>query len=125
MFAASGPKSSYEPRNRLSKPWASGPELALEPLGGLLQRARVGAGREALPAAVTDDERDVGALVALARDPVGDRQGGVQDRAGRDSGEDALMLDEFAGAPQRVVGRHREPGGEHRVVVELGDEALV
>ena len=38
----------------------SGPELALQRGGGLLERARVGAGGEVLPAPVGDDERDIG-----------------------------------------------------------------
>ena len=44
---------------------ASGPELALEPVLGLVDGALVGAGGEVLPAAVADDEGDVGALPAL------------------------------------------------------------
>ena len=50
----------------------SGPELALEPLLGLVDGALVGAGGQVLPAAVADDERDVGALAGL------DRLGGLR-----------------------------------------------
>ena len=56
---------------------------------------------------------------------VGDAERGVQDRAGRDAGEDALALDQLAGAADGVVRADREPGVEQRRVVELGDEALV
>ena len=51
----------------LAAPRCSGPELALEPLGGLLQRAGVGTGRQVLPAAVADDEHHVGPLAGLQR----------------------------------------------------------
>ena len=74
----------------------SGPQLALELLGGLLQRAGVGAGRQVLPAAVAHDERAVGALAVV--DALGDRQRRMQDRAGGDPGEDALVVDQVAGA---------------------------
>src|SRR5690606_31038281 len=73
---------------------------------------------------VGDDERDVGALPR--RDGLGRHaQRRVQHRAGGDTRENALLRDEFAGAPDRVVGAHREAGGQHVRVVELGDEALV
>ena len=49
----------------------------------------------------------------------------MQDRAGRDAGEDALLLDQLAGAPQRVLGSDGEPGVEHGGVVQLRDEAFV
>ncbi len=54
-----------------------------------------------------------------------DADRGVQRRAGGDAGEDAFLGEEFAGAADRVLGADREAGGEHRLVVELGDEALV
>jgi hypothetical protein len=49
----------------------------------------------------------------------------VQDRAGRDAGEDALLLDQLAGAAQRLARADGEAGRQHRAVVELGHEALV
>ena len=101
-----------------------GPELALERGGRLVERAGVGAGGEVLPATVADDEDDVGP--AAGRDLlVGDPERGVQDRAGRDPGEDALALHQLAGAVDGVVGAHAEARVQQRGVVELGDEALV
>src|SRR5690349_3349331 len=101
------------------------PELALERLDGLFRGGgRVDAGGEVLPAAVGDDERDVGALSRLDRFPA-DADGRVQGRAGGDAREDALLLEEFTGAGDRVGGADREAAGEDGGVVELGDEALV
>src|SRR6476469_4148953 len=63
----SGPR---HPRSR-SRPRPGdghlGPELALEAVLGLVDGAFVGAGGEVLPAAVADDEGDVGALARLDR----------------------------------------------------------
>src|SRR4051794_7092538 len=102
----------------------SGPELALQGGGGLLESARVGAGREVLPAAVADDEADVGP--PPRRDLlVGDAERRVQDRAGRDAGEDALALHQLTGAMDGVLGPHGEAGVQQRGIVELGDEPLV
>src|SRR3954451_4619979 len=86
----------------------SGPELALQLGGRLLERARVGAGGQVLPPAVADDEADVGP--PARRDLlVGDAERGVQDRAGRDTGEDALALDQLPGAVDGVLGPDAEP----------------
>lgn len=49
----------------------------------------------------------------------------VECGAGGDAREDALLLEEFAGAGDRVGRADGEAGGEDRGVVELGDEALV
>src|SRR4051812_11354749 len=88
-------------------PASSGPELALERGRRILQRTAVGAGREVLPAAVADDEADVG--VATGGDLlVGDTERGVQDRAGRDAREDAFALHQLAGAVDGVL----RPDGE-------------
>src|SRR5688500_6969609 len=76
-------------RARLLMGGILGPELALEPVLGLVDGALVGAGREVLPATVAHDERDVGAFPRLGR-LGGLAQRGVQDRAGRDAGEDAF-----------------------------------
>src|SRR3954471_15425103 len=89
--AHAGPTSAAHPaaaRHRCGVS-GSGPELALELRGRLLERARVGAGGQVLPPAVADDEADVGP--PARRDLlVGDAARRVQDRAGRDAGEDAL-----------------------------------
>ena len=53
------------------------------------------------------------AAFARARRLLRDRQRGVQDRAGRDAGEDALGLQQLPGAAQRVVRADREPAGQH------------
>src|SRR3954451_16319153 len=98
-------------------PGRSGPELALQCGGRLLQRARVGAGGEVLPAAVADDEADVGPP-AGGQFLVGDAQRGVQDRAGRDAGEDALALHQLAGAVDGVLGSDGEPRVQQRRVVQ-------
>src|SRR3954468_6747739 len=62
---------------------ASGPELALQRGGGLLQGAAVGAGGEVFPAAVAHDEHDVG-VPAGGDLLVGDAERSVQDGARRD-----------------------------------------
>src|SRR3954462_4588104 len=88
---------------------AAGPELALEGLLGLLERAGGGAGREVLPAAVRDHEGDVGPLtVTHGLHRLAHR--GVQDRAGGDAGEDALLLDQLTGTTQRLARPYREAG---------------
>src|SRR4051794_36855938 len=100
------------------------PELALQGGRRLVQGAGVGAGGEVLPAAVADDEADV--RVPAGRDLlVGDAERGVQDRAGRDAGEDAFALHQLTGAVDGVLRPDREPRVEQGGVVELWDEALV
>lgn len=56
---------------------------------------------------------------------VADADRGVERCAGGDAREDALLLEEFAGAGDGVGGADGEAGGEDGRVVELGDEALV
>src|SRR4051794_20080462 len=69
----------------------SGPELAVEAFLGLVDRALVGAGGEVLPAAVAHHERDLCRFSRFDRlRGLGER--GMQDRAGRDAGEDAFGL---------------------------------
>src|SRR3712207_7682407 len=86
---ARSPLAAVRLAGRLGRP-SSRPELALERGRRLLQRARVGTGGQVLPATVADDEDDVGP--ATGGDLlVGDAQRRVQDRAGRDAGEDALL----------------------------------
>src|SRR3954464_13667820 len=88
--------------------WGSGPELALQGRRRLVQGAGVGARGEVLPAAVADDEADVG--VPPRRDLlVGDAERGVQDRPRRDAGEDAFPLHQLAGAVYGVLRPDREP----------------
>jgi len=48
------------------------------------------------------------------------KKGNADHAAGRHPGEDPLVLDQLARAAQCVVGRHREPRRQHRVVVQLG-----
>src|SRR6266496_3903994 len=102
----------------------SGPEVAVQASGGFVDGAAVGAGGEVLPAGVGDDEDHVGA-VTRGGGFFGYGQGGVQDGAGRDAGEDTFRFEELAGAAQRVVGADRVAAGEDGLVVELGNEALV
>src|SRR5690606_32237213 len=101
------------------------PELSLELLDGLLGGGRrVDAGGEVLPAAVGDDEDDVGAPALLQGLPA-DAEGRVQGRSGGDAREDALLLEQLPGAGDRVGGADRVAGGQDGGVVQLGDEALV
>src|SRR5438270_4878893 len=102
----------------------SSPELAFEPRRRLVETAAVRTGREVLPAAVRDDERDVGSLARPDR-AVGLAERRMQDRAGGDPREDSLVLDELSGTAQRVFRPDREPGVEHARVVQLGHETLV
>ncbi|MGH3932644.1 MAG: PLP-dependent cysteine synthase family protein, partial [Pseudonocardiaceae bacterium] len=72
--------------------------LAVETILGVVEGAFVGAGREILPAAVGDDERDVGPYARAHR--LGRHaQRRVEDRAGGDAREDALGLQQLAGTP--------------------------
>src|SRR5262249_42573944 len=73
----------------------------------LLDRLRVDAGGEVLPAVVGDDEDDVAAL-ELAGDAVGDRG----DRTGGDAGEDALLVEQLLRPDDRVA------VGDHDLAVE-------
>src|SRR3954452_6760912 len=89
--------STTEPLSWTGRPERSGPELAGQRGVVGVERAVVDASGQVFPAAVGDHERDVRRL-ALA----GHGQGRVQRRAGGQAGEEALDLDQFAGAPQRV-----------------------
>ena len=64
----------------------------------LVDRQRVDAAGQVLPAVVADDEDDV-ALVHLAGDAHRDRG----DRAGRDAGEQALLVEQLARPHDRVA----------------------
>src|SRR5262249_46076078 len=104
---------------------ASGPELAVEVFDGRLRRrGRVAARGQVLPAPVRDDEDDVRRFTG-PEGPAGDADGRVEGRAGRDAGEDALLGEEFTRSRHRVGRADGEARGQHRLVVELGDEALV
>src|SRR6478672_8500562 len=73
---------------------SSCPELTLEAVLRLVDGALVRAGGEVLPAAVGDHEGDVGTLARGDRlRGLGER--GVEDRAGRDTGEDALTVEQL------------------------------
>src|SRR5436305_23892 len=74
------------------------PELSLEPLRGFVERAVICACTQVFPAAICDDEGDVGCFVRFHRAACF-AQRRVQDRTGRDAGEDALLLDQLAGPP--------------------------
>src|SRR3954468_19061772 len=87
--SADPPGGARQSKRRVGR--RSGPELALEPRTRFLEGARVGPGGQVLPPAVGDDEADVGPP-AGGDLLVGDAQRRVQDRAGRDAGEDALAL---------------------------------
>src|SRR4051794_2128473 len=100
------------------------PELTLEGLLGLVDRALVGAGGQVLPAAVGHHERDVGALARPHR-LGGLGEGGMEDGARRDAGEDPLAVEQLAHPAHGVAGPDREPGVDQGLVVQLGDEALV
>src|SRR5699024_1569729 len=102
----------------------SGPELAVEPLLGLLESAFVGTGGEVFPTGVGDDERDLCPLPFLFG-PSCHTHGGVQGTSGGDPGEDALYVQEFPGAFECSIGGDGKAGGEHRLVVELRYETLV
>src|SRR5699024_3457155 len=102
----------------------SGPELPVEFLRGLVQRAAVGARGKILPSRVGDHESDIGAFPAPTG-TLGHRQRGVQHGPGRDTGEDSLVLQQLPGPPESVVGPYREPTVEHALVVQFGDEPLV
>src|SRR5690625_639643 len=89
----------------------SGPELALEPLLGLVDRALVRSRGEVLPATVGDDEHDIGTLTRL------DRlrrlcESGVQDRTARQAGEQAFCVEQLAYTADRVAGRSEEHTSE-------------
>ena len=110
--------------SRASRPLIS-PELALQRLDRFLRRRRrVDARRQVLPAAVGHDEHDVRALARLDG-LVADADRRVQGRAGGDAREDALLLEEFAGAGDRVGRADGEAGRQDGGVVQLGYEALV
>src|SRR4051794_15648678 len=109
---------------RLGFGLGSGPELALEPVLGLIDRALVGTGGEVLPTTVADHEGYVGLLPCLER-LRGLGQSSVQDRPGGDSGEDAFELEQFPDPAYGVPRPDREPGVDEGLVVQLGDEPLV
>src|SRR5690349_10205941 len=103
---------------------SSGPELALEPLLGLLDRALVGTGGEVLPAAVAHHERDVGPLPRL--DALGRlSQRRMQDRAGGDPGEDAFGFEQLARTPNRVLRTDGVTRVDQALVVQLRHETFV
>src|SRR3954454_835236 len=92
------------------------PDGRLEVLD-LVDRERVDAAREVLPAVVGDDEHDV-ALVELACDAHRD----ARDRAAGDPGEDALLVEQSAGPHDRVVVGHEDLAVEQRDVDYRRDE---
>src|SRR5690606_33293393 len=86
----------------------SGTELALNGLDGFLGGGGgVDAGGEVLPAAVGDDEDDVGALPGLLC-LLCHADGRVQGGSRGDAREDALLAEEFAGAGDGVGGADGE-----------------
>src|SRR3954451_22877435 len=109
--------------NRRTRPTrtSSLPEARLlERLLELLDRLRVDARAEVLPAVVGHHEDDV-ALVELARDP--DRHAG--DGAARDAHEEALLLEQLLGPDHRIEVRDEDLPVEQREVDDRRDEAVV
>ena len=49
----------------------------------------------------------------------------MQDRTGRDTGEDSLLIEQLARALEGVAWAHGEAGGQDAGVVELGHEAFI
>src|SRR5689334_7737481 len=86
----------------------------------LVDRRRVEAGREVLPAVVADDEDDV-ALVELVRDP--DRD--ACDRAGADTREDALLVKQLLRPYDRVAVGDEDLPVEQAEVDDRRDEAVI
>src|SRR3954452_22600321 len=86
----------------------------------LVDRTSVDARGQVLPAVVADDEHDV-ALVELAGDPHGDRR----DRAGRDAGEQDLLVEEPARPDDGVVVRDEDLPVQEAEVDDRRDEAVV
>src|SRR3954471_3688406 len=86
---------------RLRTGGASGPELAVERGLRLGESAGVGTRREVLPTAVAHDETHIGPLPLLGGTS-GDAERRVQDRAGRDADEHALVVQQLAHAPHCV-----------------------
>ena len=102
----------------------SRPELAFQLGFGFVEGAGVGAGGQVLPAAVGDHERDVGALARRPRPwpPCRARRAGARrSRCRRRCPRPRAARG--CGAPRRRG--HGEPGGQHGLVVQFGDEALV
>src|SRR5258708_21771725 len=95
------------------------PDGRLEVLD-LVDRQRVDAAGEVLPAVVGDDEHDV-ALVELARDAHRDRG----DCAGRDAGEERLLVEQLACPHDRVAVGHEDLAIEQGDVDDRRDEAVV
>src|ERR1700692_2394182 len=85
----------------------------------LVDRQRVDAARQVLPAVIGDEEHDV-ALVQLARDPHGD----ARDRATGDAREDALLVEQPAGPDDRVAVGDEDLAVEQRDVDDRRDEAV-
>src|SRR4051794_39692180 len=102
-----------------SLPGGSPPDGGVEILD-LVDRTSVDARGQVLPAVVADDEDDV-ALVQLAGDAHGDRR----DRARRDAGEHALLVEEPARPDDGVVVRDEDLPVEQAQVDDRRDEAVV
>src|SRR4249920_1902464 len=101
-------------------PWSGLPPDGRVEVLDLLDRLRVDARGEVLPAVVGDQEDDVAAL-ELAGDAGGD--GG--DGAGRDAGEDALLVEQALGPDDRVAVGDHDLAVEDREVDDRRDEAVV
>src|SRR3954471_16710807 len=128
--SSSGPTLGMSPAYRAGAPgttprYQRAVGRGLPPDGGvqvldLFDGARVDAAGEVLPAVVADDEDDV-ALVHLVGDPHRDRR----DRAARDAGEDALLVEQLARPHHGVVVGHEDLAVQQRQVDDRRDEAVV
>src|SRR2546423_14632360 len=113
-------RRSPSPRTRPTRTSALPERRLLEALLELLDRLRVDARAEVLPAVVGHDEHDV-ALVELGRHAVRH----ARDRAARDSHEEPLLLEQLLGPDHRIEIRHEDLPVEQREVDDWGDEAVV
>src|SRR4029453_4095738 len=92
------------------------PQLALEPVYGLVERPGVGAGRQIFPASIGDDEADVRTLPG-GDAPFGDTQRRMEDGTSGDPREDALLVEQLARPLQGFPGADRIARRENRLVI--------
>src|SRR4051794_12599795 len=118
-WSVEGSGSDPTPVRRCSGAFGLPPDRGVEVLD-LLHGLGVDAARQELPAVVADDEDDV-ALVELARDAHRDRR----DRAGRDAGEEALLVEQLARPHDGVVVRDEDLPVEQAQVDDRRDEPVV
>src|SRR3954449_7538525 len=113
-------RRSPSPRTRPTRTSSLPERSLLERLLELLDRLRVDARAEVLPAVVGHDEHDV-ALVELVRDT----HRHTRDGAARDAHEEALLLEQLLGPDHGIEVRHEDLPVEQRQVDDRRDEAVV